>query len=391
MRWAAWSLGVLLALGGTGFTLWSREAPKMPNLREARPVPVLAATAVRRDVPVTLEGLGTVQAYHAVTVRSRIDGILDQVTFREGQDVRAGDVLARIDPRAYQAQLDQAQATRARDEALLENARVDLERYTGLGNNVQKQIADTARATVRQLEATVRGDQAAVDNARVLLSYATIASPIDGRTGFRQVDAGNLVRANDPGGLVVVSQLQPVFVLFSLPQQELPAINARLRQGERLPVQVTGPDGRTVIDTGELVLVDNQIDTATGTIRLKAVVPNAERQLWPGGFVSVRLQLDTRRGGTVVPAVAIQRGPKGSYVFVVNGDETVTLRPVAVSRVAQDMALVESGLEMGERVVTEGMSRLKDGAKVTLPDPGGGKSGGKGGPGDKGKGAGASP
>lgn len=329
-------------------------------------MPVRTAVADRRDVPIYLDGLGTVQAYHTVTVRSRVDGVLDKVLFKEGENVRAGDVLATLDHRLYQAQLEQAEAVQAKNEALLANAKLDLTRYTTLGDWVQRQLADTTRATVKQLEATVRGDKAAVENARVILSYATITAPIDGRTGLRLVDAGNVVHASDVGGLVVVAKLSPITILFSLPQKDLPAINEQLRRGEHLAVLAMSADGKTVVDRGTLELVDNRIDGATGTVRLKAVVPNTEMALWPGGFVNVKLLLTTRMRAVVVPSTAVQHGPEGSYVFVVGADAKVTLQPVVVARIADELAMVDSGLNGGETVVVEGMARLKEGTLVVV-------------------------
>ncbi|MEI8393121.1 MAG: efflux RND transporter periplasmic adaptor subunit [Rhodospirillaceae bacterium] len=336
---------------------------------EKRPVPVTVAATRRKDVPIYLDGLGTVQAGNQVTIRSRVDGELVQIAFKEGQEVRAGDLLARLDSRSLQAQLDQVLAAKAKDEAQLELARLDLQRYIGLGNRVPGQTVDTARAQVKQLEATVRVDQAQIDNARTLLSYTVITSPIAGRTGIQQIDVGNLIHANDAGGLVTVTQLQPVSVLFTLPQQNLQVINEELRRQGKLSVLVSGSGGRSAApETGELVLVDNQIDQTTGTIRLKANFPNTERHLWPGGFVTVRLLLTTRQGGLVIPGQAVQRGPKGAYVFLVKPDKTVEMRPVTVARIENDEALIDSGLEAGDSVVTDGMARLSPGARVKTGD-----------------------
>lgn len=377
------------------YLLWGPDSGSSPRGRKGGrdmgPAPVLVAEAKNKDMPVYLDGLGTVQAYNTVTIRSRIDGELIHVGFREGQEVKAGDVLAKIDSRVYDAQLAQAQAAKAKDEAQLENARHDLERYASLGNRVTAQTADTQRALVKQLEAAVKADQAAIDNARTMQSYATIVSPIDGRTGIRQIDPGNIVRVGDASGLVVVTQLQPISVIFSLPQQELPAINARLRQPELVPVLVTGSDGRTVIERGQLDLVDNQIDATTGTVRLKASFPNEQRLLWPGGFVNVRLWLTSLTGALTVPAAAIQRGPQGAYVFVLRDDNTVALRPVKPGRSQDGDTVIEDGLTAGEKVVIEGMARLQDGSAVVLARdgarPGGGKAGeGKAGEGKAGEG-----
>jgi multidrug efflux system membrane fusion protein len=336
------------------------------DVGDGRPVPVVTAAVGRKDVPIHLDGLGTVQAYNTVTIHTRIDGELTQVTFTEGQEVHAGDVLARIDARTYQAQLDQAVATRGKDDSQLELARLDLQRYLGLGNRINGQTVDTARALVKQLEATVRVDQAAIDNARTMLGYTTITSPINGRTGLRQVDSGNIVHATDSTGLVVVAQMQPIAVLFTLPQQTLPGINDQLRSRGTLPVQITDADSGAELDRGELALVDNQIDQTTGTIRLKAVCPNPQRRLWPGEFVTVRLQLTTRHDGLVVPATAVQHGPQGAYVFRVGPDHTVEMRPVVVALIENDEALIDSGVATGETVVIDGMGRLQNGSRVQI-------------------------
>ena len=341
---------------------------------------MVTATIGRKDLPVYLDGLGTVQASSTVTVRSRVDGELIEIGFKEGQDIRAGQVLARIDARTYQAALDQASAAKAKDEAQLELARLDLQRYQGLGNRVPGQTVDTQRATVKQLEATVKVDQALIDNARTMLGYTTIVSPIDGRTGLRQVDRGNIVHANDAGGLVVVAQMQPIAVLFTLPQQSLPAISEETRRQSQLAVLVTDSAG-AVLERGTLELVDNQIDQTTGTIKLKALFTNADRKLWPGGFVTVRLLLTTRQNAVVVPATVVQRGPQGAYAFLVKPDHTVEMRRITVGPVEADEAVIETGLEAGDTVVTDGMAKLQAGSKVvdirTLRDRDGAKDGAK--------------
>ncbi|OAN50432.1 efflux transporter periplasmic adaptor subunit [Paramagnetospirillum marisnigri] len=353
-----------------------------------RPVPVVVAQAARKDVPIYLDALGTVQAYNTVTVRSRVDGELVEVLFKEGQDVKAGDVLAQIDPRTYRAQYQQAQAARDKDFAQLEAARRDLARYVSLGDRVTGQSVDTQRALVRQLEATVRLDEAAISNAKTMLSYTVITAPIDGRAGIRLVDRGNQVRASDATGLVTLTQVQPISVIFTLPQQSLPAITDRLREDGRLSVLALRPETRALVDTGELELVDNQIDQTTGTIKLKAVMPNAERRLWPGGFVNVRLLLSVRQGGLVIPSPAVQRGPQGSYVFVVKPDRTVEMRPVAVATVEADQVLLDAGVEEGETVVVDGVAKLAQGSRVVFGgEAGGGK--GNGGPGKEPEGRGA--
>lgn len=379
--------GVVIAAVAV-FALWpSGQGSKTPGRPgggpDGRPVPVVTASVGRKDVPIYLDALGTVQAYNNVTVRSRVDGELVEVLFKEGQDVKAGDVLAQIDPRTYRAQYEQAVAARDKDAAQLEAAKRDLARYVSLGDRVTGQSVDTQRALVRQLEATVRSDEASISNARTMLSYTVITSPIDGRAGMRLVDRGNIVRASDATGLVTLTQIQPISVVFTLPQQNLPAINERLREEGKLAVLTTQPETGSQMDAGELELVDNQIDQTTGTIKLKAVLPNAERRLWPGGFVNVRLLLTTRLGGLVIPAPAVQRGPQGPYVFVVKPDRSVEMRAVKVVTVEAAQALLDTGLEEGETVVVDGMAKLSNGSRISTAEDrkgDGGKGAGKGKP-----------
>lgn len=331
----------------------------------ARPVAVAILSPERRDVPIYLDGLGTVEGYQTVTVHSRIDGTLVAVDFREGQDVRAGEVLARIDDRAYKAQLDQDLATRDKDGAVLDSARRDLARYIALKDRVSGQTLDTQRATVKQDEAILRADEAAVEAARVQLSYTVIAAPIAGRAGLQQLDAGNIIHASDSSGLVVVTQLRPIAVTFTLPQQALPQVLDEKDGTTRpLPVVAVESDGRTEIERGQLELVDNQIDASTGTIKLKAVLPNARYRLWPGGFVAMRLLVRTVPDGLVLPATAVQIGPDGPYAFVVGGDGRAEMRPVQVSRVDDGHVLVAAGLSVTDRVVADGAGRVRAGTRV---------------------------
>jgi multidrug efflux system membrane fusion protein len=332
------------------------------------PVPVLAAAANLADVPVYLDGVGTIRALNTVTVRPQVDGKLIKVSFKEGQDVVRGDVLAEIDPVTYQAQLDQAEARKAQDEAQLENARRDLDRYNRMSSNTvaEKQI-DTQRAQVAQLEAQVRLDQAAIDNAQAYLDYTKIVAPISGRTGLRQVDEGNIVRGGDGGGggIVVITQIKPISVFFSLPQQQLRRVNKAFAQGA-LAVEALGSDNKTVVDRGALQVVDNQVDQTTGTVKLKAEFPNPELQLWPGQFINVRLLVETLRQVVVVPTAAVQRGPNGAFVYVVKDGDTVGMRPIVVMQQDDAQAVVANGLQAGERVVTSGFVRLSDGAKIAI-------------------------
>jgi membrane fusion protein, multidrug efflux system len=334
------------------------------------PVPVLAATVARADVPVYLDAVGTIKALNTVTVRPQVDGKLLSVNFKEGDDVKKGDVLAKIDPVTYQAQLDQAKAKKAQDEAQLANSKIDLERYERLAatNAINKQQADTQRALVAQNTALVQADQAAIENAQAMLGYTTIAAPIDGRTGIRQVDEGNIVHASDTNSsIVTITQIKPISVLFNLPQQDLPQVNAAFDKGP-LTVEAQRSDNDAVIDRGVLRVVDNQVDQTTGTVKLKAEFPNPGLQLWPGQFVNVRLLIDTLKQVLVIPTGAVQRGPNGTFVYVVKDDNSAAVRPIVVQKQDEMQTVVKSGVEPNERVVTTGFVRLTDGSKVTIGD-----------------------
>ena len=334
------------------------------------PVPVLAATVARADVPVYLDAVGTIKALNTVTVRPQVDGKLLSVNFKEGDDVKKGDVLAKIDPVTYQAQLDQAKAKKAQDEAQLANSKIDLERYERLAatNAINKQQADTQRALVAQNTALVQADQAAIENAQAMLGYTTIAAPIDGRTGIRQVDEGNIVHASDTNSsIVTITQIKPISVLFNLPQQDLPQVNAAFDKGP-LTVEAQRSDNDAVIDRGVLRVVDNQVDQTTGTVKLKAEFPNPGLQLWPGQFVNVRLLIDTLKQVLVIPTGAVQRGPNGTFVYVVKDDNSAAVRPIVVQKQDETQTVVKSGVEPNERVVTTGFVRLTDGSKVTIGD-----------------------
>src|SRR5262252_1008143 len=332
------------------------------------PVPVLAATVTRADVPVYLDAVGTIKALNTVTVRPQVDGRLLSVNFKEGDDVKKGDVLALIDPVIYQAQLDQAVAKKAQDEAQLANSRIDLERYEKLAATaaINKQQADTQRALVAQNVALVQADQAAIDNARATLGYTTITAPLDGRTGIRMVDQGNYVRAADAtSAIVVITQLRPISVLFNPPQQELPQLNSAFAKGP-LTVEAQPSDTDEIIDRGVLRVVDNQVDQTTGTVKLKAEFPNANLQLWPGQFVNIRLLIDTLKQVTVIPTGAVQRGPNGTFVYVVKDDNTVTMRPITVQKQDETQTVVKTGLQPDDRVVTTGFVRLTEGSKISI-------------------------
>ncbi len=331
------------------------------------PVPVVVAAVSRADVPVYLDAVGTIKALNTVTVSPQVDGKLLSVNYKEGQDVKKGDVLARIDPVTYQAQLDQAVAKKAQDEAQLSNSKLDLERYEKLAatNAINKQQADTQRALVAQNTAIVQADQAAIENAQAMLSYTTITAPIDGRTGIRQVDEGNIVRAASALAIVVITQIKPISVLFNLPQQDLPQVNTAFGKGA-LAVDALRSDNDAVIDQGLLKVVDNQVDQTTGTVKLKAEFPNADLQLWPGQFVNIRLLIDTLKQVVVIPTGAVQRGPNGTFVYVVKDDNTVATRPIVVQKQDETQTVVKSGLDSNERVVTTGFVRLTDGSKVSI-------------------------
>jgi multidrug efflux system membrane fusion protein len=354
-------------------------------------VPVLAIDVRKADVPVYLDGVGTARALNTVTVRAQVEGKLISISFTEGEEVPKGFILAKIDPTTYQAQYDQAVAKKAQDEALLTNARLDLERYVKLSqsNAINKQQVDTQRSLVAQLEAQVKSDQGAIDNARAILSYTDVVAPIAGRTGIRMVDEGNIVRGSDANGIVVITQVRPITVFFNLPQQELPEINRGLAEGP-LPIDALGNDGKAV-DSGKVLVVDNQVDQTTGTVKLRAEFPNRQLQLWPGQFVNVRLLIDTLHEVMVVPTAAVQRGPNGNYVYVVKEDQTVTVRPVTVTQQDDRQAVIDTGLTVGEHVVTTGFGRLAEGTLVTVSNAEeAGQVGGqpKGTPKGKGKGKG---
>jgi membrane fusion protein, multidrug efflux system len=378
------SLGMIglciLAVGAIVYAVWffPSAGPGTADRNKSvagQPVPVLTAVAASRDMPIYLDGLGTVQAFNTVTIKPMVDGPLLSVNVTEGQSVRKGDVLAEIDRRTYQAALDNAVAKKAQDEAQLANARLDLARYQKLvtNNYASGQQADTAKAQVAQFQALVQQDQAQIDTARTQLSYTTITAPIDGRTGVRLVDAGNIVHAADSTGLVMITQLQPISVMFTLPQQALPAVAAAMASGPApvlaLPQASNGGTGAQPLDSGTLTVLDNQVDPTTGTIKLKATFPNTDSRLWPGGFVRVRLQSEIRQNAVVVPPSAIQRGPRGPYVFIVGDDNTAKRQAIKVGYEDEQASIITEGLRPGQVVVIDGASRLSEGSKVSVVPP----------------------
>jgi membrane fusion protein, multidrug efflux system len=382
------SISVLAALAMAGIVfvagiVWAVRYYRATSAKNAAAhstppaVPVVEGKVVQKDDPSYVDGLGTGQAFNTVTVHVRVDGELKKVAFVEGQDVHAGDLLAQIDPDPFQTALEQTMAKKAQDEAQLANAQLDLKRdFELIAQKIAtQQTYDTQKALVAQLEATVKADQAAVDSAKVQLDYATITSPIDGRTGIRQVDQGNIVHANDANGLVVVTQLHPISVVFTLPEQALYEIQKEMSSNE-VTVLAVDRDNTTQLGEGKLAVIDNQIDTTTGTIRLKATFANDDLRLWPGQFVNARLLLTTRKDGLTVPASAVQRGPDGSYVFMIKDDQSVDIRPVKVAQIEKGEALIDSGLKANDPIVVDGQYRLQIGthvkpaasAKPTTPD-----------------------
>ena len=330
-------------------------------------VPVVVATAQKGDLPVYFTGLGTVTAFNTVTVHTRVDGQLISVNFKEGQFVHKGDVLAEIDPRPFQVVLEQAQGTLAKDEAQRKDAEVNLQRYKLLYGEgvIPKQQMDTQQAQVGQFDGSIKTDQGAIDSAKLQLSFTRVTAPISGRIGLRLVDAGNMVHASDPDGLLVITQLQPISVIFSLPQDQLPPVITKLHAGGNLPVDAFDRDNTAQIASGTLASVDNQIDTTTGTYKLKALFSNEDNKLFPNQFVNVHLLVDTKRGLTIVPVAAIQRGPQGTYVYAVDSNNVVKIHNITVAQTTDTSAGLSAGLNPGEVVVIDGQDKLQDGSKVT--------------------------
>lgn len=372
---------VMLAAAAAGYWAWqhpdsfkatlasltgTNQAP--PHSTDAPPtIPIHAMTVGRGDFPVYLNGLGTVQAWNSVTVRSRVDGQVEKISFEEGKPVKAGDVLVELDARPFQAALDQAAAKITQDQANLASAQADLDRTSSLvgPGYATKQLFDQQTATVNQLKALIKADEAAYENAKVSLGYTTIRAPINGVIGLRTIDIGNIVHATDQGGIVSIAEIQPIAVLFTAPENKLPSINLNLKQGP-LDLIAYSSDGKTELGRGQLTIVNNDIDIASGTIRLKGRFDNPDNQLWPGLSVATRLLVSTLRDQILVPDIAVQRGPSGLFAYVVTRDQTVEKRDLKVGQIGNDLAVVESGVEPGEVVVTAGHSRLQPGAHVAV-------------------------
>ncbi len=392
-RWP-WVAGLLVA--ALAVFLFSRSGQKQKKEIAAaktsaanRVIPVTTVPARTGDLPVYLTGLGTVTAVNTVTVRSRVDGQLIRVLFREGQLVSKGDLLAEIDPRAFQVQRLQAEGQRAKDEATLANARVDLQRYQVLvsQDSIPRQQLDTQAATVRQLEATLRSDQGLIEGANLNLAYSRITAPITGTVGLKLVDPGNIVHANDPNGIVVITQLQPIAVVFTIPADQLPPVQEQLRTGRKLPVEAWDRELKNQLAVGTLLAIDNQIDQATGTVRIKALFENDNSALYSNQFVNARLLVNTLRGAVLIPTAALQRSPQSTFVWAVKPDSTAEMRTVDVQLTEGEVTSVRSGVAAGEPIVVDGVDKLQPGAKVATGGARGGPGGnGRGGAGPQGRG-----
>jgi multidrug efflux system membrane fusion protein len=384
-RWWIWLFCAgLIGLGSYAYVTRAAEGQSSsgpPAQVAQRPVSVVASPAWKGDVGVYLTGLGSVTSLYTVTIKSRVDGELMKVMFKEGQIVTSGSVLAQIDPRPYQAQLTQAEGQMARDQALLKNAKLDLKRYEVLAkqDSIAIQQLDTQRALVEQYAGTVEYDQGQIDNAKVQVVYTNITAPVTGRIGLRLVDPGNIVHAADANGLAVITQMQPISVIFPIPEDNLQSVLTKLRAGEQLPVYAYNREMTQKLSAGYLLTIDNQIDQTTGTVKLRALFPNKDYELFPNQFVNALLLIDVKRGTTITPTAAVQRTSKGAFMYVVKDDKTVTARQVKLGPAEGDVVSVEEGLTPGEIVVVEGAEKLRDGSKVEVQSPGDGSTGGSNG------------
>ncbi|HEY8119167.1 MAG TPA: MdtA/MuxA family multidrug efflux RND transporter periplasmic adaptor subunit [Methylophilaceae bacterium] len=362
---------VALVWGVMHYQASQKASANLKSDARSRPVPVSVATAVKRDINVYQDALGTVTSRNSVTVKARVDGQLLNLYFREGQMVKAGDLLAQIDPRPFEVQLAQVSAQLAKDKALLENTQIDLERYKTLlaQDSISKQQADTQESLVRQYHAALAVDQAQVDNAKLQLSYARIMAPISGRVGLRQVDPGNMIHSSDTNGIVTITQLQPITVLFNIPEDDLPAVTQHTKTGTPLQVEAFDRGQKLKLASGNLLTSDNQIDTTTGTIKLRAEFKNDDATLFPNQFVNIKMLVDVQKEAVVVPVAAIQRGRNGDYAYVIVNNESVRLQPVKVGNADGESVSILSGLNIGDMVVTDGADKLRDGAKVKLAVP----------------------
>jgi multidrug efflux system membrane fusion protein len=378
-RWPAFVGLLAVAVAALAWWLLERPAPQTTPAgrgNTATATPVVTDTAQKADIDITLDALGTVTSLATVTIKSQISGHLTHIAFEEGQMVKQGDPLAEIDARPYELTLAQAQGQLLRDQALLDDAQLDLARYQKLAvtNAIPKQQLDTQASLVKQDQGVVAGDQAQIDTAKLNIAYCHIVAPVSGRVGLRQVDLGNYVTPGDATGIVVITQLQPIAVIFTLPEDDLPPILKRLHDNAKLSVTAFDRSGATQLATGSLSTLDNQIDTTTGTLKLKAQFANTDESLFPNQFVNIRLLVDVLRDTTVVPSGAIQRGAPGTFVYLVNADQTVAVRPVTLGPTSGDRVTVRTGLSTGDRIVVDGADRLRDGAKVSVPNANGGSA-----------------